>query len=159
MATALRPLEADKLLYLDRPSGSAVERGGNNLTGCKDLLSENSLSSGQNLALTGLCVPNLLNRRTLNTSVLQAELRGEGGLVRKKQSSVPRWTTQKGTRGGAEKPLSRKPQSKTAKVGTMTTLEHDCILFWRPTERQILKGKSFNLDFLVMKFTAQHDLY
>jgi len=42
----------------------AVERGGNNLTGFKDVHLKNDSSQGQNLTLTVLCVPSTVPAQT-----------------------------------------------------------------------------------------------
>ena len=49
-----------------------AERVGNNLNGFKDFRTENGPRQGQNLALTGLCVPSSLHNGPLLTYLTKA---------------------------------------------------------------------------------------
>jgi len=51
------------------------ERGGNNLNGFKDIRTENGSRQGQNLALTGLCVPRSLDSTNQSPVVLKGGAR------------------------------------------------------------------------------------
>ena len=55
-------------VYLsDRSGNAAAEREGNTLKSFKDVCLEHGSSQGQNLALTVLCVPNVLDSGTFQT--------------------------------------------------------------------------------------------
>ena len=70
---------------MERPD-SAADRGGDNLTGCKDFRSENGLRQGQNLALTGLFVPSSLEPELTRLVVLTPSGWLQGYLAHKKPS-------------------------------------------------------------------------